>query len=1049
MLARTAVAFCCVAQAWLLCCVTPAEALQEFVSSDWTGTPTMTCTGACSLDCVTNSCDGATFNCDDDAPCWVFCTDDCDNLVLNCPDNSDCYIWCGSRWDCPSSIPNGAICEGCAGSTATVPVAGCLYDDLNLTSSGATLVTTGSAAGCVSGGALDKDEYCIFESGGMHCESMYCLPGGDANKGTWSITEPRCSTCLWAVSGRFPNGMQQCADGSIGDDTCGNELRVMCGADESLCTSHWCRPDCSAVATDGGVKACPLPTLAPATVAPPTMTPTDAPPTDAPSTNAPSTDAPPTEAPSTSVPSTDAPPTNAPPPLSTFAPTTRAPETSAPMPPVAATEPPAAEPAKPADSKAVNTAISVGSVAASPTAGKLAVLANLDCKVQDVDLLDAEPIDWEFHPFGWPVGSTTQRYYLGAVFYNFLIVAGVLAVQAALSLFLQKRYGTPRVDSWGAVRCPSMAFIPFMFLYQGVSLSTSNMAYRPHKGDWLTTIVGCSALAVCFVLPVALYYYILRPSAFRAGTVPDPRLTEDADEGAGETVVYARKLSDLVEGTGSDDKEGNDGLVELIMDGGGAAGRGPRCPVCGKTAPKAPASVKPLTGWKRSVYKYFFGERVWMSTAVDSPDNQFVERYGVCFEQYREGLQFFVVFEMGSILGLSVFSAWRPDTSFRCHARNSMIVLLLLSFQALIFYHRPYLAPFDNMVGMLMASLMTLAVLLMTIGLGLRHQSGYESAVSTLFDVSTALLLVAAFALLVKAVYDLANIVLNIVLSRKNTARRVVVATCKQCRDKTEKDRHPSDFSLFSTPARVSLASIEGSDSSLVDYCPLKENSGELVCTAAPLTHEQSGSSTVPRQDRPAKRGGGLGEEWASFRGFRDADRARLFPISPLSPRVEAGGGGDGDQRTLSRKSLSGDPASGQRLSHVCSEPLSPFDLFTPGGERRDLTAGDSDLQFPTYHIASPPVTQLEGSPTLAAQRVAAPPHAAEQPAAFSLSASGVGSISLRLSSRASPLNVKSIQRIPPHCSYSPPRRPCNQHPLTAPLSSTSASRAQKPSLPT
>ena len=45
------------------------------------------------------------------------------------------------------------------------------------------------------------------------------------------------------------------------------------------------------------------------------------------------------------------------------------------------------------------------SIASAGSAGKLAAVMDLKCSVDDVDLQHAEPLDWEFHPIGLPLGQ--------------------------------------------------------------------------------------------------------------------------------------------------------------------------------------------------------------------------------------------------------------------------------------------------------------------------------------------------------------------------------------------------------------------------------------------------------------------------------------------------------------------------------------------------------------------------------------------------------------------------------------------------------------------
>ena len=50
------------------------------------------------------------------------------------------------------------------------------------------------------------------------------------------------------------------------------------------------------------------------------------------------------------------------------------------------------------------------------------------CKIEDIDLDEAEPVDWEFHPVQKPIGSSPVMYFLGGVIYNSVITVCFVVV---------------------------------------------------------------------------------------------------------------------------------------------------------------------------------------------------------------------------------------------------------------------------------------------------------------------------------------------------------------------------------------------------------------------------------------------------------------------------------------------------------------------------------------------------------------------------------------------------------------------------------------------
>eukprot|EP01065_Artemidia_motanka_P035610 TRINITY_DN4351_c0_g2_i1.p1 TRINITY_DN4351_c0_g2~~TRINITY_DN4351_c0_g2_i1.p1 ORF type:complete len:1489 (+),score=423.54 TRINITY_DN4351_c0_g2_i1:2-4468(+) len=284
--------------------------------------------------------------------------------------------------------------------------------------------------------------------------------------------------------------------------------------------------------------------------------------------------------------------------------------------------------------------------AAGGNAGKLAVLTSVSCTVEDVDLAGAEPIDWEFHPIGAPVGSHYHRYFLGALIFNLVILVGLLAILLALAGVMVSFFKVPFLKACGSVKCPGMVFIPMMFLMQGTSLAASNMSFFPQRAPGAVAALGWIGLCLCAATPLLLWWLLLRPSRFNARLVPAPRLEGNKMSGWKRS-AYMFTFGKKVWTTG---------------------------------------------------------------TAPGSPEDFFVERWGPVFESYREGFQWFGCVELSSLLGLSIFAAWQPAPGAGCHARNFMMVAFLGGYLALIVIKKPYLALLDHIISTFLAGAMFAAV---------------------------------------------------------------------------------------------------------------------------------------------------------------------------------------------------------------------------------------------------------------------------------------------------------------------------------------------------
>eukprot|EP00755_Sulcionema_specki_P017160 Sspe_Gene.63746::Locus_36892_Transcript_1_2_Confidence_0.692_Length_605::g.63746::m.63746 len=152
----------------------------------------------------------------------------------------------------------------------------------------------------------------------------------------------------------------------------------------------------------------------------------------------------------------------------------------------------------------------------------------MKCEVEDIDLEEAVPMDWEFHPVGVAIGEHRHRYFLGAVLCNTAIVAGFLLAAVAAAGAQNRWCGVEWGVALGYMRAPGLVYIPLLFLMQGTSLAASNMALFPFEKRWVAG-VGWVYFVLCLAAPASMWYFMLRDSRLKATTVPDPRLDARAN----------------------------------------------------------------------------------------------------------------------------------------------------------------------------------------------------------------------------------------------------------------------------------------------------------------------------------------------------------------------------------------------------------------------------------------------------------------------------------------------------------------------------------------
>eukprot|EP01065_Artemidia_motanka_P045995 TRINITY_DN6860_c0_g1_i1.p1 TRINITY_DN6860_c0_g1~~TRINITY_DN6860_c0_g1_i1.p1 ORF type:complete len:1177 (+),score=230.48 TRINITY_DN6860_c0_g1_i1:52-3582(+) len=462
-----------------------------------------------------------------------------------------------------------------------------------------------------------------------------------------------------------------------------------------------------------------------------------------------------------------------------------------------------------AASKSAFTSNAVSSMLRGVNAGgaatRLAVVAAIRCEVDDVDLDAGKPIDLDFHPTGVPVGDSAQRYFLGAVLLNPVIVVSVLALLSLLAgaqLLYFDVAGSPIswIDAFANVRGPGLCFIPFFFLLQGEALAAAHLTFFYDRGPIALCFVGAAALGTCAFIPFRLGKSLLRLHE-KAVTVADPRISREA-------------------------------RAHLI-----ASGVHPRGEL--------------LTGVWAKAYGFAFGKCVWVgengwSGASQRATPKFVERYGVVFESFRKGRQTFVCFEMFASFVLAVLVAWKVDgVGLQCHLRNALICLLLLGLAVATLLLLPYLSPMDNLFAGMNALCQLAAVIVIAFGIGYDHDD--------LLAVGSILTLVSGVLLTVKAVYDFLFYCLDITVGRRRNAldaaaTGVELGVWERAGDRKDTERKPPALHI----------ELDGMEPSPMIKSERRRSSAAVLAAAAALSVRLSPRSKLPSLGSTTPRALGL-----------------------------------------------------------------------------------------------------------------------------------------------------------------------------------------------
>eukprot|EP01063_Lacrimia_lanifica_P035344 TRINITY_DN6709_c0_g1_i3.p1 TRINITY_DN6709_c0_g1~~TRINITY_DN6709_c0_g1_i3.p1 ORF type:complete len:809 (+),score=167.12 TRINITY_DN6709_c0_g1_i3:74-2500(+) len=463
---------------------------------------------------------------------------------------------------------------------------------------------------------------------------------------------------------------------------------------------------------------------------------------------------------------------------------------------------PAAQKALEATGKVLAAMVLVGGLNVGSVSGKNTVLReNLACSVEDVDLKYEQPVPFEFHPTGLALGGRC-RYLIGAVVMNVAVCAAVWAAGMAGALAVSVCVGTTFHRGLGMMRSPGVVWLVYVFLLTGTSLSSAQLLFAPGACGAGASVLGLAGLVVCCAFPMLCHMRVGRFIAEDAFLQADPKLYPSGD-----------------------------------------------------------VAFEPYQGVTRWAYRFSFGEHVWVS---DVRDTQFAEKYGVGFEAFRYGKVYLGCVDVVVLLALGLLAAAKPGPGWLCNLRNSGIAVVLFGSFGLQVAVRPCLSAMDNAALIINSGLTAVAVLCLSVGIGL----GIEHD-AVLLVAGGWLLVVAGVLTLAKALWDGACALTEICHGRKRDARAAAALQRTQGKKNVYVEAEENVAHMLAS------AGINTLGESLFDTCSV----------ATPQTESTTGSSLMSS-------------------GFRS--HPLLMFQNPRSPRVESSvplllhSGADAPQNTAS-----------------------------------------------------------------------------------------------------------------------------------------------------
>ncbi|KAJ9453934.1 hypothetical protein DIPPA_31671 [Diplonema papillatum] len=313
---------------------------------------------------------------------------------------------------------------------------------------------------------------------------------------------------------------------------------------------------------------------------------------------------------------------------------------------------------------------------------------------------------------------------MGAVLMNPLLLAALALVVNGLALAWRWSKDVPWLEAQGSVQSPGVLSLPYLFLLQGTSFVAAQLLFFP-KSTAFCVLGGGTVLAACVASPILLYYYVVRQIPVDVTYVPDPRVT------------IASTACATTNGSESSDED---------------------------------EDIKKLTGWKRRVYLFVFGDTVAVSIVESS---FYAERWSHICDSYRPKYAVFACLEAGHMIVISLLSAWRPSGSGECNARNFILCLVLFAFAAALLYYRPLKAPMDNLLASTVSVLVFVSMLCMSAGV-----AAEAAAENVLFSGAAYGLLVTAAIAFLKGIWDVGLYLYDLYIERRSKVRALNRQDC-------------------------------------------------------------------------------------------------------------------------------------------------------------------------------------------------------------------------------------------------------------------------------
>ena len=393
---------------------------------------------------------------------------------------------------------------------------------------------------------------------------------------------------------------------------------------------------------------------------------------------------------------------------------------------------------------------SLGVVPSSPSAGTKAGFLGLSTRALLCPGDGPEKLDRTLNPLGLALGNGDFSEYNGATLGNIIILTLLVAVCGAVAAAIHRKYRYEAANHpyHTSQECRRYILtqarygwlnIPFTFLYGGSSVAAATTIVYSSAGFKL---LGC--LLTAFVIGFPYWCYREARAATKFSSYK--RLEKTRAE-IGWVNYFFWGLGEWTpHGSDEEEEEGGDakGQEAAVADTDDADA--PDSAV--RSSDESPMKADNVAG---------AGNRTLGGRYTRKTSSQlWCNFHHLAFDAFHPKWRYFLALELTLMCALACFTAWQPGSREGCWVRALCMTLVLFSFLMFLAIGRPYIAPYENVLEILIALTETVMLSFTIVAMSTDFPTEHWGA-----KTSDSLAFVAMYLIIIKFVLDSVIFVLD------------------------------------------------------------------------------------------------------------------------------------------------------------------------------------------------------------------------------------------------------------------------------------------------